>query len=232
MRRVEGRGTTIEDRRSRMDDRIPKIEGRRSRIANRFLSYILHPPSSIVVFGIALSAIAGCRQQMADQPRYDPLEASTFFKDGQSARPLPPGTVARGELRLDAHLYQGIVGGVPAKSFPFPVTLAVLQRGQERFNIYCAPCHSRTGDGDGMIVRRGLTRPPSFHSERLREVPPGHVFRVISEGLGAMPNYRQQIPPDDRWAITAYIQALQLSHNSSVADVPADKRAELERGQP
>ncbi|HEU4342658.1 MAG TPA: cytochrome c [Candidatus Binatia bacterium] len=169
---------------------------------------------------------------MADQPRYDPLEASTFFKDGQSARPLPPGTVARGELRLDAHLYHGIADGVPAKSFPFPVTLPVLQRGQERFDIYCAPCHSRTGDGDGMIVRRGFTRPPSFHSERLRELPPGHVFRVISDGLGAMPNYRHQITSHDRWAIAAYIRALQLSHNSSVADVPADKRAELERGQP
>jgi mono/diheme cytochrome c family protein len=202
------------------------------RLLRNLLFSFLHPPSSIVVFGLALSAIAGCRQQMADQPRYDPLEASTFFKDGQSARPLPPGTVARGELRLDAHLYHGIAAGVPARSFPFPVTLQVLRRGQERFDIYCSPCHSRTGDGEGMIVRRGFTRPPSFHSERLRELPPGHVFRVISDGLGAMPNYRHQITPHDRWAITAYIQALQLSHNSSVTNVPVDKRAELERGQP
>ena len=169
---------------------------------------------------------------MANQPRYDPLEASTFFKDGQSARSLPPGTVARGEFRLDAHFYQGMAGGVPAKTFPFAVTLEVLQRGRERYNIYCAPCHSRTGDGDGMIVRRGFTRPPSLHSQHMREHPPGHFFRVISDGFGRMPDYRQQISPHDRWAIVAYIRALQLSRNASLIDVPPDKRAELDGGQP
>jgi len=123
----------------------------------------------------------------------------------------PPGTVARGELKLDAHFHQGVIDGAPAKTLPFSVTLEVLERGQERYNIYCAPCHSRTGDGDGMIVRRGFTRPPSFHEARLRELPPGHFFRVIAEGLGAMPSYRIQVDAYDRWAIIAYMRALQLS---------------------
>jgi hypothetical protein len=170
---------------------------------------------------------SACRQQMAEQPRYDPLEASTFFEDGQSARHLPPGTVARGGLRADNHLDRGLVEGAPAKVFPFPVGLAVLERGQERYNIYCAPCHSRTGGGDGMIVRRGFTRPASFHIERLREAPPGYLFTVITNGFGAMPGYRYQVSPEDRWAIIAYIRALQLSHDASLELVPPDKRAEL-----
>jgi hypothetical protein len=176
---------------------------------------------------LALSVMTGCRQQMANQPRYDPLESSAFFADNQSARPLTPGTVARGELRDDAHLYSGVSENGPAKTFPFPVTLAVLHRGQERYDIYCSPCHSRTGDGDGMIVRRGFTHPPSFHTDRLRQLPPGHVFRIITEGFAAMPSYRQQIEPIDRWAIVAYIRALQFSQNASLEDVPADQRQRL-----
>lgn len=175
--------------------------------------------------------VAGCRQQMAEQPRYDPLEASEFFADGQSARPPVENAVARGELREDEHFYAGLSGGAPASTFPFPITLEILQRGRERFDIFCSPCHSRTGDGNGMIPSRGFTRPPSFHIQRLREAPPGYFFQVITQGLGAMPNYRQQIPPGDRWAIIAYVRALQLSQNATINDVPPQQRSQLMRGQ-
>lgn len=175
---------------------------------------------------------AGCRQRMADQPRYDPLEPSSFFADGQSARPLVAGTVARGELRDDDHFYNGTTGGAPAKVFPFPVTIEVLQRGRERYDIYCSPCHARTGNGDGMIVQRGFTRPPSLHVQRMRDAPPGHVFNVITRGLGAMPDYRHQIMAYDRWAIAAYIRALQLSFNATLDDVPPDQRKALMEVQP
>ena len=174
---------------------------------------------------------AGCRQKMADQPRYDPLETSEFFADGQSARPLVDNTVARGQLRDDEHFYAGRSGGKPAANFPFPITLEILQRGRERYDIYCSPCHSRSGEGDGMIVRRGFTRPASFHSDRLRQLPPGYYFHVITQGIGAMPDYRHQIQPHDRWAIVAYIQALQLSRNATIHDVPADARGRL-AGEP
>ena len=184
---------------------------------------------TILVISSVLIAIAatGCRQQMAEQPRYDPLEASQFFTDGQSARPLVENTVARGQLRGDEHFYTGGSGGALAKTFPFAITLGILQRGQERYGIYCSPCHSLTGDGDGMIPRRGFTRAASFHIPRLREAPPGYFFFVITQGMGAMPNYRNQIPPRDRWAITAYIRALQLSQNATVNDVPSEMRAKL-----
>jgi hypothetical protein len=179
--------------------------------------------ASFLLFGVA----AGCRQQMADQPRYDPLEPSDFFADGQSARPLVENTVARGQLRDDEHFYTGGSGGALAKTFPFPITLEILQRGQERYGIYCSPCHSLTGDGDGMIPRRGFTRAASFHIPRLREAPPGYFFFVITQGMVAMPNYRNQIPPRDRWAITAYIRALQLSQNATLGDVPPEARGKL-----
>jgi hypothetical protein len=185
-----------------------------------------------LLLALFVLTLTGCRQQMADQPRYDPLEPSAFFEDGQSARPLVPGTVARGDLRDDTHFYNGTVAGAPAKTFPFPVSVKVLERGQERYNIFCSPCHDRTGKGEGMIVQRGFTRPPSFHIERLRDVPPSHLFHVITQGLGAMPDYRHQIPPEDRWAITAYIRALQLSYNASFDDVPPDQRAKLLEVQP
>jgi mono/diheme cytochrome c family protein len=165
---------------------------------------------------------------MAEQPRYDPLEPSTFFADGQSARPPVAGTVAREEpLQNDTPLYTGKVGEKFADAFPFPATLAVLKRGQERFDIFCSPCHSRLGDGDGMIVRRGYTRPPSFHGDRLREAPAGYFFTVITNGFGAMPSYAAQIPPQDRWAIIAYIRALQLSQHATLAEVPPEEQRKL-----
>lgn len=181
---------------------------------------------------LGLLFLGGCDQQMGDQPRYDPLEPSVFFRDGQSARPLPPGTVARGQLREDAHFYEGMANGSPAKTFPFRVTMQVLQRGQERFNVFCAPCHSRTGDGDGMIVRRGFPRAASLHDPRVHELPPGHLFRVITLGIGAMPSYRTQVEPYDRWAIIAYVRALQLSRNGTLADIPPDNRIQLKKEQP
>ena len=173
----------------------------------------------------ALAAV-GCRQDMHDQPKYIPLRESTFFADARSARPLVAGTVARGQLHDDALLYTGKVerrrrdGVSDSRS-----TQQVMARGQERFNIYCSPCHGRTGDGDGMVVRRGYRRPPSYHDDRLRNAPVGHFFDVITNGFGAMPDYAAQIKVDDRWAIVAYMRALQLSEHATLADVPAGERA-------
>jgi hypothetical protein len=169
---------------------------------------------------VMLIAAAGCRQKMADQARYDPLEASSFFADGMSARPRVPGTVARGELTADPFFDSGKRGGQIADGFPMPVTLDLVKRGHERFDIYCAQCHGRVGDGNGMIPSRGYRRPPSFHTETLRKAPTGHFFDVMTNGFGAMPPYKIQVPPRDRWAIAAYIRALQLSQNATVADVP------------
>jgi mono/diheme cytochrome c family protein len=172
---------------------------------------------------------SACRQDMHDQPKYVPLRQSSFFGDERSARPLVPGTVARGELRDDPLLYTGKVNGADATVFPFAVDARVLARGRERFDIYCSPCHGRTGQGDGMIVRRGFRRPPTFHQDRLRDAPVGHIFDVITNGFGAMPDYAAQIRAADRWAIVAYLRALQLSEHAAVADVPADKRSALDR---
>lgn len=177
------------------------------------------------------AATVGCRQDMHDQPKYIPLRPSTFFDDGRSARPLPEGTVARGHLNDDTAFYTGKgPDGKPLDTFPFPVTKDVILRGQERFNVFCSPCHDRTGAGNGMIVRRGFRRPPSYHTDRLRQVPNGYIFDVISNGLGAMPDHAAQIPPRDRWAIVAYIRALQLSQQASINDVPAEARAQLGQG--
>jgi mono/diheme cytochrome c family protein len=151
---------------------------------------------------------------MHDQPKYEPLEATTFFDDGMSARPPVPGTVARGSLGGDELFLTGKVGGQPAPVFPYPVTREMVDRGQERYDIFCAPCHDRVGTGRGMVVRRGYREPPSLHIERLRAAPPGHFFDVITNGFGAMPDYRAQIPPADRWAIVAYVRALQLSQHA------------------
>ena len=171
-----------------------------------------------------------CRQDMHDQPKYQPLERSAFFEDGRASRPLLAGTIAQGHLRDDEHLYTGKSGDQPATTFPFPITKAILERGQQRFNIYCAPCHDRMGTGLGMVVRRGMRRPPSYHIDRLRESPPGYFYDVIANGFGAMPDYAAQIEPRDRWAIVAYIRVLQRSQKATLADVPADKRAELGTG--
>lgn len=169
---------------------------------------------------------------MQDQPRYDPLEASDFFPDGQASRPLVAGTVARGQLHEDEAFYTGKVKDKLVAELPLDVDRALLERGRERFAIYCSVCHAPAGTGDGVIVQRGFRRPPSFHIERLRQAPAGHFFDVATRGFGAMPSYAVQIEPRDRWAIVAYIRALQLSQNARLDDVPADERARLEEVRP
>lgn len=166
---------------------------------------------------------------MHDQPKYIPLRQAAFFGDDRSARPIVAGTVARGHLDDDALLYTGKTGGKDADVFPFPVDDRTMARGRERFDIYCSPCHGRTGQGDGMVVRRGYRRPPTFHQDRLRDAPVGHFFDVITNGFGAMPDYAAQIRPEDRWAIIAYVRALQLSEHAAPEDVPADHQGDLNK---
>jgi mono/diheme cytochrome c family protein len=180
----------------------------------------------IVVF-VAVAGSA-CRQDMHDQPKYVPLRQSTFFNDARSARPLVEGTVARGQLHDDELMYTGKVKGEDATVFPMAVDAAVMARGQQRFNIYCSPCHGRTGLGDGMVVRRGYRRPPSLHQDRLRTAPVGHFFDVMTNGFGAMPDYAAQIKAEDRWAIVAYIRALQLSEHAALIDVPPADRSRIQ----
>jgi mono/diheme cytochrome c family protein len=212
------------------------------------------------LLAFALFLLPACQQQMASQPSYRPDEASSFFADGRTERPVVPGTIARGHLRKDHHLYAGTrtpratappwaaavgllgaaeanpVGALAAAStheeydyvdtFPFPVTEAVLKHGQDRYMIYCVVCHDPLGTGRGKIVERGYTPPPSYHIERLRKAPVGHFYDVITRGYGSMPEYRAQIPPRDRWAIAAYIRALQLSQHFPVKQLPEDMRRE------
>jgi mono/diheme cytochrome c family protein len=186
--------------------------------------------------GLALLALAGCRQDMHDQPRFKPLAMSDFYADQRSARPPVEGAVARGQLHEDAYFYTGKIGNNPGDYLPFPASREVLERGQQRFNIYCAPCHSRMGDGNGMVVQRGFKQPPSYHIERLEKAPMGYFFDVMTNGFGAMPSYAAQIPERDRWSIVAYIRALQLSQHATQADVPAGQKvpseAPLFRGEP
>ncbi len=183
------------------------------------------------VAGLSLIAAClvsfGCRQDMHDQPRYKTLGYSKLFPDGRQSRPIPANAVARGELNDDVAFYQGKDAGADISYFPIPVTADLVQRGHVRFDIYCSPCHGRVGNGLGMIVRRGLKQPPSYHIDRLRTAPVGHFYDVITNGYGAMLNYAAQIQPRDRWAIVAYIRALQYSQNAVVADLPADVRAKL-----
>ena len=168
----------------------------------------------------ALLLLAGCREDMQNQPRVNPLRISDFYGDSRTARPLVEGTIARGQLRNDTYFYTGLVGKEPGNEMPFPATREVLERGRQRFNIFCAPCHSELGDGNGMVVQRGYRRPPSYHIDRLRNAPLGHFYDVIANGFGAMPDYAAQVPPYDRWAIVAYIRALQLSQNAPASLVP------------
>jgi mono/diheme cytochrome c family protein len=176
--------------------------------------------------------MAGCRQQMSEQPRYNPLAASDFFADGMSARPLVEGTVARGGLRLDERYYEGKAGAKLVAEFPLPVTRELLERGRERFNIFCTPCHGALGYGDGIVVQRGFRAPPSYHIDRLRTAPPGHFFDVVTNGFGAMASYASRVPVRDRWAIIAYIRALQLSQQATLTDVPAAERPKLLEAKP
>lgn len=177
---------------------------------------------------MSLAAAGGCDMlDMYDEQRYEPLEESHFYDDGSSARPLLAGTVARGDLREDEAFYTGKLDGKLVEELPLDVDRELLARGQERFNIYCSPCHSRVGDGFGMIVERGFRRPPSYHVDRLRQAPVGHFYDVIGNGFGAMPSYASRIEPRDRWAIVAYIRVLQRSQNARLDDVPEDQRDDI-----
>jgi mono/diheme cytochrome c family protein len=166
---------------------------------------------------LIVALLAGCDQDMADQPRYDPLEKSSQFSDGMSARTPVAGTVAR-----DANLTP-----VP-QAIPVPVTISLLQHGRERFEIFCAPCHGRSGDGRGVVVRHGFPAPPSYHQDALRQAPDRHFYDVITDGYGAMYSYAARVPPTDRWAIVAYIRALQYSRAAPVAALPAELRSKLQ----
>ncbi len=179
---------------------------------------------------LLLAALNGCRQEMYDQPKYKPLGKSDFFPDSRNERPLPDGTVPRGFLRADSRFYRGTSpdGKSLVTELPIVVTPRILARGRERYDIYCAPCHDRTGGGAGMVVRRGYRPPPSFHIDRLRDAPVGHFYDVVTNGFGAMPDYAAQIDVPDRWAIVAYIRALQLSQNAKLSDAPPEERARLE----
>jgi len=171
--------------------------------------------------------LAACRRDMGRQAYHRPLDASSVFADGMASRSLPEHTIARGQLRADELFFTGHVGGVPVDTFPEPVTREMLERGRQRFDIYCSVCHGRTGEGNGMIVRRGFPTPPSFHLDRLRTAPAGHFVEVIANGYGLMYSYASRVPPADRWAIAAYIRALQLSQHAGLDDAAPAERAKL-----
>ncbi len=189
--------------------------------------------SKVLRSGMVLLAtvgfLAGCsntlRQDMANQPRMNPLEPDSFFDDGRSERPVVENTVARGSIDEDK-----LFEPKDSNAFPLPITKELLERGQERYGIYCTPCHGIQGDGQGMVAMRGMKHPPSYHIDRLRAEPNGYIYDVISNGFGAMYGYSSQIPPADRWAIVAYVRALQLSRNAHANELPAELREKLAGG--
>jgi len=184
---------------------------------------------SSLLGAIGFLALAGCnytlRQDMANQPRENPLSPSNFFQDGRSARPIIENTVTRGSIENDKLT-------VPKESnaFPLPLTMELLKRGEDRYDIFCSPCHGLQGDGQGMVTLRGMKHPPSYHQERLRNEPNGYLYDVIANGFGAMNGYSAQLTPADRWAIVAYVRALQVSRYAHVADLPANLREKLMTG--
>ncbi len=178
---------------------------------------------------LCVFVLAACDMNMRDQPRHEALEGSDFFDDGRSARPIEPNTVARGNLRIDRHLYEGVdENGDFVETFPFPVTSEVLDQGQEQYEIFCTPCHDGVGNGRGKIVQRGMPQPSSFHDDRLLESANGYYYSVITDGFGRMYSYSSRIKPEDRWAIIAYIRALQLSQNATVNDLAPETLELLE----
>ncbi len=191
----------------------------------------------LTFLAVTSALLSGCRQDMHDAPRYDPYEESAILPNQSSAQPLVAGTVPRDEARgavldEDELLHTGKINGQPADMFPFAITRADLDRGEERFNIYCSPCHGRTGEGNGMVVQRGYRQAANYHIERLRKMPVGYFVDVMTNGFGVMPDYRTQVPAADRWRIAAYIRALQLSHAATERDVPAGALDKLKKGGP
>lgn len=186
------------------------------------------PKGALLALAVAALLAVGCRQDMHDQPRIEPYEAHAFFADGRGSRIPPAGTVARGWLREDTRLWEGVdEAGDAVAEVPVDITHELLVRGGERYEIFCSICHGSTGAGDGMIVRRGFKAPPPLWEQRLKEMPAGYFYDVITNGFGVMSSYAKQIPMEDRWAIVAYIQALQLSQNATLADLPEELRQEL-----
>jgi mono/diheme cytochrome c family protein len=181
--------------------------------------------SAVVCSVVALSGCDRLHQDMGSQPKNRPLSPSDFFRDGRSERPLVENTVARGSLANDEFIV-----AKDSNAFPLKLDQALLERGQERFTAFCSPCHGLQGDGNGMVALRGMKHPPSYHIDRLREAPNGYFYDVITNGFGQMYGYAAQIPPRDRWAIVAYVRALQLSRNAHAADLPAELREKLSRG--
>jgi hypothetical protein len=184
---------------------------------------------ALIAFSASLLSLAGCeytlRQDMANQPRQNPLSPSDFFPDGRSARQPIENTVARGSIENDPLFIMK-----DSNAFPLPLTQELLERGQDRYGIFCTPCHGLQGDGQGMVAMRGMKHPPTYHQDRLRQVPNGYIYDVITNGFGAMYGYSAQIPPRDRWAIIAYVRALQLSRNAHVNDLPPDLKQKLMAG--
>jgi hypothetical protein len=219
MARDQGAG--IRDQRTTANERVPQVSPLRPGIARTFTGRVV-----AVSGAAALLLLAGCRQDMQNQPRMFSQRGSDFFADHRGARPQVANTVARGQLREDSYFYTGVVEGANGyreekNEMPFPVTIDVLRRGQERFNIYCSPCHSRVGNGLGEIVQRGYKPAANLHDQVRLSQPISHYFYVMTHGYGAMPDYSAQVEPVDRWAIAAYIRALQLSQAAKTADVPA-----------
>ncbi|MBA4106529.1 MAG: quinol:cytochrome C oxidoreductase [Pirellula sp.] len=189
-----------------------------------------HATWSPAIAALALIALVGCHRDMYDQPRLEPLEKNTFFDDGRASRPLVEGVVEYGAIPPDSVILTGKVNGQLTDELPpeFKLDAALLKRGEQRFNVFCSNCHGLSGDGDGMIVLRGYRKPPTYHSERLRGTPIGHFFDVATNGFGVMPSYASQIPVEDRWAIAAYIRALQLTQYAKLDDLPEAERQQLE----
>lgn len=190
---------------------------------------------SIIFLAIALLLVSGCDivpLHMRIQPRYEPLDPSTLWDNGASARPIPANTIPRGrwgQIMLDPIYYTGKITETGyIQTMPITVDRPTLLRGQERFNIFCSPCHGRLANGQGMIVQRGMKQPPSFHDQRLVDSPDGYFYDVMTNGFGVMYSYASRIPPDDRWAIVAYIRALQYSQNVHLDQLPADERQQIE----
>jgi mono/diheme cytochrome c family protein len=202
---------------------------------------IIYRALSILLFIAFATAASGCFRErpsekppihlvpdMDNQPKYKAQEENKFFDDGSAMRQPVPGTVARGQLREDAVYFTGLdENGDTVSTSPVKTEMQLLTRGQERFNLYCSPCHGRAGDGQGIMLSRGYVPPPTFHSDRMRDLPDGYIFDVISNGVRNMPSYRQQIPVEDRWAIIAYFRALQRSQHATIEDIPQEQRPNL-----
>jgi cytochrome c553 len=198
------------------------------RNVRRFLkSAIGNRQSAILYLLFSILVLTGCRRDMFNQQKSNPLRESDFFQDGSASRPIPPHTVARNDLQNDEAFFTGMIGTNLVTTFPIPITREILERGQQRFEISCVPCHGETGEGNGAVVQRGFPAPPSYHIERLRAAPVGHFFDVMTRGYGVMFSQAERVTPEDRWAIAAYIHALQLSENAKLADVPTNEIAKL-----